>query len=83
MRRFLKEHPRLAKAYELYRVCRTQQVVTYQKTKGKETVQVLAPFTTGLSVLPDGGGYLDQSNWLMDVFEHFMAGERNAFYLQG
>ncbi len=74
------KHPKITEAYGLYRICRQQQVVTYQTQKGKETVSVTTTFPTGFSTLPYEGGYYDQPNWLADVFEAFLLGEREAFY---
>lgn len=35
----------------------------------------ITEFVTGYSVLPEAGGALDQSAWMMDIFDHFRAGE--------
>jgi hypothetical protein len=78
-RKTQQEYPRITEAYSLYNQCRQQQVVTYQTSKGKETVTVIAQYPTGFSVLPYEGGYYDQPNWLVDVFEAFLLAERKAF----
>lgn len=74
------KYPHITEAYQLYQTCRSQSIVTYEKAKGKDTVQMIVPFPTGYSVLPEEGGVLDQCHWLMQIFEMFLVGERNAFY---
>jgi hypothetical protein len=76
----LRDYPEIASLYELYTTCRQQQVVVYQQNKGKDkTVQVVASYTTGYSVLPDEGGVLDQPHRIMAFFDAFMFGDRNGF----
>lgn len=75
----LKEFPDLAEALHLYSQCRSQQVVTFEKSKGKDTVLVRATYPTGYHFLPEEGGYMDQSVYMMALFEAFIAGERIAF----
>ena len=43
--------------------------------KNKRTEHKITEFVTGFSQLPDAGGVLDQSCWLMDIFDSFRAGE--------
>jgi hypothetical protein len=73
-------YPQIAEAFNLYQFCRSQSIVTYEKSKGKDTVQMIVPFPTGFSSLPEAGGIADQSQWLMSLFELFLVAERNAFY---
>lgn len=41
---------------------------------------MLIPYTTGLGVLPYGGGTMDQPERLMTYFEMFLEGDENAFF---
>jgi hypothetical protein len=46
-----------------------------EKNRGKQIENKLTEFVTGFSQLPDAGGVLDQSVWIMAMFEHFRSGE--------
>ena len=78
-KRTLQDNPEIARMYELYLSCREQHVVTYQSSKGKDTVQHLKAFTTGFAQLPEAGGVLDQSHRIMTFLEAFLAGDRHGF----
>jgi hypothetical protein len=80
MKHALTQFPEIAEAYSVYLLCRQQHVAVYKSSKGKDTVQVVAPFTQGLSVLPEDGGMMDQPYRLMAFFSEFMDGERQAFF---
>lgn len=70
----------LAQAYNTYLLCRTQTVVVYSESKGKDrTVQKIRPYTSGFSVLPSDGGMLDQPHRLLSFFEIFLNAEHEAF----
>lgn len=43
--------------------------------KNKRTEHKVTEFVTGYSQLPEAGGVLDQSGWLMDIFDSFRDGE--------
>ncbi len=43
--------------------------------KNKKVEHKITEFVTGFSQLPEAGGVLDQSAWLMDMFDQFRAGE--------
>lgn len=43
--------------------------------KNKKVEHKITEFVTGFSVLPEAGGVLDQSVWLMEMFDHFKSGE--------
>lgn len=77
----LKSNPEIARAYELYTICRRRNmvVVTVGKgSKGESSTKIL-PFVDGLSVLPLAGGVLDQPYRLMTFFQYFEDGEQEAF----
>lgn len=76
----LQNDPELASLYELYLSCRQQSVVTYQTSKGKETVQKLKTFTTGFIQLPEEGGILDQPHRVMTFMESFLQGDEHGFW---
>jgi hypothetical protein len=46
-----------------------------EKNRGKQIENKLTEFVTGFSQLPDAGGVLDQSVWIMAMFEQFRSGE--------
>ena len=43
--------------------------------KRGKTEHKMTEFVTGFAQLPDAGGVLDQSIWLMEIFDQFKAGE--------
>lgn len=43
--------------------------------KQKKVEHKITEFVTGYSQLPEAGGVLDQPAWLIDIFDHFRAGE--------
>jgi hypothetical protein len=61
-------------------MCRSLQVFSVEVSKngGKQNETKIVRFPVALHCLPKAGGLLDQSNWLMDIFEHFKAGEVTA-----
>ena len=74
----------MARAYdELYLKCRSTQFVhiTIEKRGGKVDHKFLE-YTTGYAHLPDTGGVLDQSVWLMGMFDHFRQGDAAAYARQ-
>jgi hypothetical protein len=75
----VKENPEIARAYELYTVCRAQQMVTHDVMKGGKQLTRTEPYPVGYNVLPEEGGVLDQPQRLMVFFEEFMNGERRSF----
>lgn len=46
-----------------------------EKNKGKSVENKITEFVTGYSQLPEAGGVLDQTVWLMAMFDQFRAGE--------
>lgn len=75
-----KRSPKVAEAFALYLMCRQHQVFSLEVSRdgGKRTEKRIARFPVGYHSLPEAGGILDQSNWLIDMFEHFKAGEQTA-----
>ena len=56
-------------------MCRQVQLFHMSIEKQKKVEHKVLEFVTGYSVLPEAGGVLDQSVWLMDIFDQFRAGE--------
>lgn len=54
-------------------------MVVVDKQKGKKTIKVMLPYTTGLAFLPEDGGIMDQPYRMMEFFAAFLDGERIAF----
>jgi hypothetical protein len=79
----LAANPHLADAWEIYTLCRHQEIITVEKTKqsAKGTVKNVQylPKTLGYRVLPWDGGVLDQPHALMSIFASFQMGEGDAF----
>lgn len=75
-------HPELAWSYDLYTVCREQQLFTVDipKQQGKRTETKVVQFTTGYASLPEPGGALDQPVRLMSFFQCFLNGDRTATF---
>lgn len=70
----------MARAYDLYTLCRTQQLfhMEVKKNGGKSAEHRVVRFVTGFHSLPNAGGVLDQPCWTMDMFELFRRGENLA-----
>ena len=70
----------MARAYDIYTTCRTVQLfhMRVEKDKGKKVENKVTEYVTGYAQLPEAGGVLDQSVWLMAMFDHFRTGENNA-----
>jgi hypothetical protein len=74
------DYPEIARAYQLYLLCRAQTVIVYSESKGKDkTVQKIRPYTTGFGILPDEGGLQDQNHRLLSFMEIFLNGEHDGF----
>lgn len=73
-------YPRVARAFDLYLLCRTQQLfhLEVKKNGGKSVEHRVVRFTTGFHALPEAGGLLDQPVWTMEMFERFKSGENLA-----
>lgn len=72
-------NPEIAALFSLYIMCKKVELVTYTMQKGNSTVNRMEPFTSGLMLLPDAGGILDQDYRTMEFFQEFMVGERSTF----
>lgn len=73
--------PELSDAWELYQLCRQQQLVIYEKPTGKKDgskVLSTAVWPTGFSSLPDGHGLYHEDYMLMKYFSGFLVGEKEA-----
>lgn len=70
--------PRVARSYDLYVLCRNQQLLHVELPKGKKTQHVIVPWTMGFSQLPWVGGMDDQPFTTMLFFERFLAGDQKA-----
>lgn len=70
--------PRVVEAFELYVLCRNQQLVPLELPKGKKTEYRIVKWTTGLSHLPWVGGMDDQPFRTMKFFHEFMRGDEVA-----
>lgn len=69
------------RAWELYIVCRQQQLIIYEKPTGRKDgskILTQALWTTGLSVLPSGLGVLEEDYTLLKYFQGFLQGERQG-----
>lgn len=77
-------YPRVARVYdELYLMCRRTQFIHVEiEKKGGKVDHKFAEYTTGYAFLPDTGGVLDQSVWIMALFDHFRQGDAAAFSRQ-
>ena len=75
-----KQYPELARAYDLYLMCRQQQLfhMKVEKDKGKRVEHKVVNYTTGLHSLPEEGGVLDQPYRLMEFFSLFQQGDNIA-----
>lgn len=71
-------YPRVARAYSLYILCRSQQLLQVEIPKQKKTRFEIVPWPIGYGSLPDAGGVLDQDAYTMIMFDRFLAGERQA-----
>lgn len=73
-------NPGLAWSYDLYVLCREQQLFTVDVTKqgGKRTDTKIVTYTTGFHSLPETGGVLDQPHRLMSLFQYFLSGDHVA-----
>lgn len=72
------KYPEIARAFDLYIQCRSQELVVAEITKDKKTYMRIVPHTTGLGVLPAEGGLLDQPYRLMEFFGAFRVAD-NTF----
>jgi hypothetical protein len=77
-RNLLKQYPEIARAYDLYVSCRSQDLVIAEIPKGDKTFIRITPKTTGYAVLPLPGGMLDQPYRLMEFMSHFRTGDQMA-----
>jgi len=57
-------------------------VLQVETTKNKKTYSKILHYTTGLAILPEPGGLLDQPYRLMEFFDLFQDGDRMAFTIQ-
>jgi hypothetical protein len=74
-----KQRPDLARAYDLYVECRLVQIIGLEIPKNKKTSLHITPYTSGYGSLPEPGGMLDQPYRMMELWSHFLAGDRLAF----
>lgn len=77
----LQNDPDMMMAWESYQLCRTQQLIVYEKPTGrKDGSKVLTTilWPTGFSVLPNGGSLNDESYVITKYFHGFMSGEKKA-----
>lgn len=68
----------MARAYELYLLCRNQQLMHVELPKGKKTQHIITTWTTGLDHFPWPGAAIDQPHATMDFFEQFIRGDQTA-----
>ncbi len=80
MRKAFEDNSEIAEAYNLYVMCRTQQLFSVEVSKNNKTVVKIVRWTTGLHSLPEEGGMLDQPHRLMHFFDQFMIGDANATF---
>lgn len=81
LKRRLENDPELYAAWELYQLCRQQQLLIYEKPTGKKDgSKILSTvlWTTGLSVLPHGAGIYDEDYLMTKFFLGFLNGERQG-----
>lgn len=79
--RRLERDPDLADAWELYQLCRQQQLIIFEKPTGKKDgskTLASAIWPTGFSSLPDGHGVFNEDYLLMRYFHGFLVGEREG-----
>jgi hypothetical protein len=68
----------VARAYDTYVLCRSQQLLHVELPKGKSTQHIVVIWTNGLMQLPWPGGVDEQPFTTMLFFERFIAGDRKA-----
>jgi hypothetical protein len=81
VKRRLEDDPELFAAWELYQLCRQQQLVIYEKPTGrKDGSKILSTtiWTQGLTVLPNGSGIYHEDYIMTKYFLGFLMGERQA-----
>lgn len=79
--RLLSNDPELLYAWDMYLMCRNQQLIIYEKPTGKKDgskILSTVQWTTGLSVLPNSVGVGGENYLLMKYFHGFMQGEREG-----
>lgn len=68
-------------AWDLYRLCRNQELIIFEKPTGKKDGSKMLTriiWTTGISTLPEGRGLLSEDFLLMRYFSGFLQGDREA-----
>ena len=62
--------------------CRSVQLFHMSIERKSKTDHKVVEFVNGYSTLPEAGGMLDQSVWLMEIFDQFRAGENAVAFKQ-
>lgn len=75
----LKKFPEIAQAYNLYLLARIRTPYVHKFSRNGSEYSSLMFVTTGLGLLPDTGGLLDQEERLSVFFEQFLDGDQIGF----
>ena len=76
----MKNNPRLRELYELYLMCRTTELVIYEKPINRDGDKKVAPiiYPTGIGTWPRAGGIYDQDYVESKVLYAFLRGDQTG-----